>query len=150
MNLNWQNIKDLFPYPLEIPTIFSVVQAELEYYQDYLKKYPLLVNPFGFMLAIRKQENGKKGREFGIMHAQALDTGLVTQAEWAMATIVKDTRRWHEDVLICVGGKSRDDFVDWIEYFGTKYCPIGASNDPKGLNKNWIPNVRRFYKEFIL
>ena len=76
MNLNWQNIKDLFPYPLEIPTIFSVVQAELEYYQDYLKKYPLLVNPYAFMLAVRMCEQGRKGREFGVLAQGAIDTDL--------------------------------------------------------------------------
>lgn len=28
-----------------------------------------------------------------------------------------------------------------------RYCPIGASNDPTGLNKHWIKNVSYFYPE---
>jgi hypothetical protein len=30
----------------------------------------------------------------------------------------------------------------FINYLGMVYCPVGASNDPQGLNKYWIDNVR--------
>jgi hypothetical protein len=33
---------------------------------------------------------------------------------------------------------------DFISFLGKRYCPIGASNDPQGLNKNWEKNVRYF------
>ena len=33
---------------------------------------------------------------------------------------------------------------DFIEFLGNRYCPIGAKNDPKGLNKNWVKNVKYF------
>lgn len=149
--LNWKNIKDLFPYTVEIPTIFTTVQLELEDNKSLLQKYPLLVDPYAFMLGIRKQEAGRKGREFGVMCPGALNTNLTTQATWAMATIIKDTRRWYLDVLICVGGRTKKDFKDFIEYFGTKYCPpIGAKNDPTGLNKSWLPNVKKNYKDFLI
>jgi hypothetical protein len=36
---------------------------------------------------------------------------------------------------------------DFIVFLGGRYCPVGASNDPKGLNKNWIKNVRYYYKK---
>jgi len=144
--LNWQNIKDRFPYPLEIPTIFAVIQAEIDKHINQCVEYPFEVDVHAFMLAIRKQENGIAGVEFGIMHPQAVDTNLVIQAEWAMATIIKDTKRWHNNTLTCVKGKSKDDFVDWIEYFGTKYCC--PSLHPN--NKFWLPNVREFYKDFTL
>lgn len=35
-----------------------------------------------------------------------------------------------------------------IEKIGEKYCPVGASNDPKGINKNWIPKVTRYYEQY--
>lgn len=35
---------------------------------------------------------------------------------------------------------------DFISFLGSRYCPIGASNDPRGLNKNWVNNVKHFYK----
>lgn len=32
--------------------------------------------------------------------------------------------------------------LDFIEFLGSRYCPVGAKNDPKGLNKNWVRNVK--------
>ena len=34
---------------------------------------------------------------------------------------------------------------DFIKFLGSRYCPVGAQNDPTGLNKNWVRNVRRLY-----
>jgi hypothetical protein len=33
---------------------------------------------------------------------------------------------------------------DFLGFLAKRYCPIGAKNDPTGLNKNWLTNVR-FY-----
>lgn len=35
--------------------------------------------------------------------------------------------------------------LDFLGYLSTKYAPLGASNDPTGLNANWLANVRYFY-----
>src|SRR5699024_5534210 len=34
-----------------------------------------------------------------------------------------------------------------IEDLGNTYAPIGADNDPNGLNKNWIPTVTKLSNE---
>lgn len=31
-----------------------------------------------------------------------------------------------------------------VEALGSVYCPIGAANDPLGLNKNWVPAIKVF------
>jgi hypothetical protein len=36
------------------------------------------------------------------------------------------------------------DHPDFISFLSARYCPIGANNDPQGLNKNWQKNVRYF------
>jgi NRPS condensation-like uncharacterized protein len=36
---------------------------------------------------------------------------------------------------------------DFIAFLGSRYAPIGAKNDPKGLNKNWVRLVRYFYEK---
>lgn len=36
-----------------------------------------------------------------------------------------------------------------IEDIGYKYCPVGAKNDPNGLNKNWIPKVTEYYNDYL-
>jgi hypothetical protein len=33
---------------------------------------------------------------------------------------------------------------DFIVFLSKTYCPIGAANDPRGLNKNWVKNVKHF------
>lgn len=42
------------------------------------------------------------------------------------------------------GKKSHPDFITFL---ASRYCPVGAGNDPKNLNKNWIKNVRYFLNE---
>jgi hypothetical protein len=33
---------------------------------------------------------------------------------------------------------------DFIRFLQKRYCPVGAANDPRGLNKNWYSNVMKF------
>ena len=40
-------------------------------------------------------------------------------------------------------------YKDYIEFLGSRYCPVGAKNDPTGLNKNWIKNVKYFINKEI-
>jgi hypothetical protein len=40
-----------------------------------------------------------------------------------------------------------DGSGDFISFLGSRYCPVGAANDPTGLNKNWIKNVRKLYEK---
>jgi hypothetical protein len=42
-------------------------------------------------------------------------------------------------------GSTDPDVV--IPEMGRVYCPVGASNDPTGLNKNWVGNVTRLYNK---
>lgn len=39
-----------------------------------------------------------------------------------------------------------DKRIDYITFLGNKYCPINDPNDKKGLNSNWIRNVKRIYE----
>ena len=84
---------------------------------------------FRILLAIRLQENGGKGKEFGVKHPRAWGTNLDTQAGWAAATIVKNRQRWLR------AGKPGD----FITFLGLRYCP--PSVDPEG-HKNWVRNVK--------
>ena len=40
-----------------------------------------------------------------------------------------------------------DEGLDTIEKIQPKYCPIGAKNDPNGLNKYWVSGVTKYYNE---
>lgn len=89
--------------------------------------------------AIRYAENGGKGREYGILHSRVKPT-YRSQAGWCAATVQKNYDRWLKNKI----GKS-----DFISYLGHKYCPVGADNDPDGLNKHWIRNVRQLTQKIL-
>lgn len=36
-----------------------------------------------------------------------------------------------------------------IAAIGAKYCPVGAKNDPNGLNKYWVGGVTEFYNYYM-
>lgn len=86
--------------------------------------------------AIRVAENGGPGREFGIMDARA-DT-YDKQAGWCAATVRKNHARWVR------AGKE----IPFIQFLGNRYCPVGAENDPDGLNAHWVRNVTHWYEKF--
>jgi len=106
------------------------------------KRNNLREDLYSILYAIRKAENGPKNLEFGIIHPACAremqkrpNETLDIQAGWCAATIQKNFDRWLQD-------SSPKDF---IIYLGGVYCPtIGATNDPNGLNKNWIKNVKHW------
>ena len=102
------------------------------------KRNHLALEDYDLLFAIRKTENGGPRREFGIIHPKCEaemdkrpNETLDIQAGWAAATIVKNRARWEK------AGKP-GDFNTFLQ---KRYCPVGAKNDPSGLNKNWLQNV---------
>ena len=92
--------------------------------------------------AIRYAENGGKGREYGILHPRVKPT-YRSQAGWCAATVQK-----HWDRVAKAGGSPHDDIDGFITSLGKRYCPVGAPNDPDGLNQHWIKNVKNLRKRF--
>ena len=79
--------------------------------------------------AIYKAEGGANTRHpYGIL-AKFKHT---TPRKACINTIKHAYRDWH--------GKG-----SFIAFLGARYAPIGALNDPQGLNRNWLKNVTRFY-----
>lgn len=39
--------------------------------------------------------------------------------------------------------------LDTLEKIQPKYCPIGADNDPNGLNKYWLSGTQKMYSELL-
>jgi hypothetical protein len=84
--------------------------------------------------AIKLAENSKT-YPYGIIAKRKLSE---TEARrWCLNTIRHSYQRWE------TAGKP-GDFIEWLS---KTYCPIGASNDPKGLNRNWERNVRKLLKK---
>lgn len=90
------------------------------------------------LAAIRHAENGRAGREYGVLHPKALGKSYRVQCGWAAATIQKNWDRWKK-----AGSKGK-----FIVFLGNRYCPVGAGNDPDNLNRHWIKNVTKFATRF--
>lgn len=86
--------------------------------------------------AIRYAENGGAGREYGILHKRVKKT-YRSQAGWCAATVQKNYDRW-----VKAGREG-----EFIVFLGKRYCPVGADNDPNGLNKHWVKNVTHWTKK---
>ena len=80
---------------------------------------------FGTSPAIKEKNNpgGLMGKN-GLMIFSTLDDGLESMA-----------RTLHNRII--------NDGLTTIEKLGSKYAPVGASNDPTGLNNHWVPNVSK-------
>lgn len=144
-NLNWLNLwkysKEKFW--VEYPCILAIVDEYCEKYDSIVARNKF-INLYALTLAVRKQENGRPGLEFGVMAAK--DTDLEEQARWAVVTFLKNIERWERAVR---EGNWKPKYpsreLDYIAYLGNRWAPVGASNDPAGLNQYWIPNVQRLY-----
>ena len=82
--------------------------------------------------AIGKAENSK-AHPYGVMSKRPLSR---EQARKICERTVREIVRYWE-----ASGR-RKDLIQWIGIF---YSPVGASNDPTGLNRNWVRNVRAIY-----
>jgi hypothetical protein len=60
-----------------------------------------------------------------------------TPRQACINTIKSNMRRYH----------AQGAHGDFITYMARTYCPVGAANDPTGLNKNWVRNVTYYYNK---
>ena len=103
---------------------------ESEIISNVAKEYNLDEVETKLLFAIREVENGRQGREFGVLKPEAMRfendpdpmKSLEIQAKWAAGTIDKH-------------------FDGDMKKFADRWAPIGAKNDPTNLNKNWLPNI---------
>jgi len=130
MVVNYEALREF--YPEEFDTIMEAAKA------NGCTRPELIC----ILFAIRTAENGRKGIEFGVLHPRAVDqpNSLRVQAGWCAATISKNYKRWIESTQNPPNAILKP-YSDFITFLGNRYCPVGADNDPNGLNKHWIPNV---------
>jgi len=100
----------------------------------------------GMLFAIRKTENGRAGREFGVLSPKAVGPKgqtLDRQAGWAASILNKRLGEWND-----MNSKTQSNYKGFTHYLQTRYTPIGV-DDPKGLNKNWLGNFTTHYNEHM-
>ena len=100
-----------------------------------------------FIAAIRKAENGRPGREFGVLSipAPTYNDQLIA----CVKTIRKYIRDYPRNPFVFTKNLEQELRLiyspEFIAYAGSRYAPVKASNDPDGLNNNWVKNVMKYY-----
>ncbi len=109
----------------------------------------------------------EKGKEIGLNEEQILIS--IAISKWETGNYTSSLFKNNNNVggMYCNGSFIKYDSLDagihafvsnlknnyfdigltTIETIGSKYCPIGAKNDPTGLNKNWVPGVTQKLNE---
>jgi hypothetical protein len=100
------------------------------------------------LYSIRKAEHGGQGKEFGVLTPKAgLQPGdtpeksLDRQAGQAAFSVHKRKQEFD--------ASNKDPNKNFVTFFGEKWAPVGVSNDPNNLNKNWISNVQKLNDSFM-
>jgi hypothetical protein len=96
------------------------------------------------LAALRRVENGGPGREFGVLSVPA--PGLEEQARVAANTIRKNAARFVRqggEVIDPATGRYTEAF---LRFFSARYAPLGAGNDPNGLNRFHAANLIALYR----
>jgi hypothetical protein len=107
-----------------------------------------------FLAALRKAENGRPGRDFGVLSVATyqpassslpeLEHAFQDQANVAARTIANNLTRFRAKGREPLGPDGRVT-AEFISYFSAIYAPIGATNDPTQLNQNHVANLRTYY-----
>lgn len=116
---------------LEVPLVHPDVEQMI--ISKVADQYGLQGDQRNLLFAIRKAENGKQGKEFGVLNKQAMrfkndpdpTKSLAIQAMWAAGSI-------------------KNHYKGDLNEFAKRWAPVGVSNDPTNLNKNWVKNVSYF------
>jgi hypothetical protein len=97
-----------------------------------------------FLVAVHAQEIDVEKLATAIYYAEG---GARTNYPYGILTKYKTTTPRQACInTINHALKDWDGRGDFISFLGSRYCPVGAANDPRGLNRNWISNVRRIYE----
>jgi hypothetical protein len=93
-----------------------------------------------FAQAIQRQENDPTG-----MMGVRSQTGDPSQI--LMNSIMNNYDRWTSGKTPAPWIKERPKkFIDFMQ---KRWAPIGAENDPRNLNANWAPGVRKILKQML-
>ena len=98
-----------------------------------------------FLGALRRAENGGPGREFGVLSVPA--PTYEDQVRLAAASIRRNVERFEATGRVAVDPATGRYSEEFIRFFSNRYAPVGAANDPTGLNQHHARNLIRLYAQ---
>lgn len=118
-------------YKVWIPFVLALLVLSWAKGCEAKEPYSVIVD------AIYRAEGGARSKyPFGILSVKC--SGYEDCKRICTNTVRNNVRRWRE-----WGHKSHPDY---LEFLASRYAPVGAENDPLGLNQNWLRNVRYFIR----
>jgi hypothetical protein len=96
-----------------------------------------------FLRALRRVENGGPGREFGVLSVPA--PTYRDQAVVAAETVRRNVGRYEQTGRHAIDPATGRYTPEFIRFFSGRYAPVGAANDPTGLNRYHQRNLLRAY-----
>jgi len=96
-----------------------------------------------FLGALRRAENGGPGREFGVLSVSA--PTYEDQVRVAAASIRRNVERFEATGRAAIDPATGRYTEEFIRFFSNRYAPVGAANDPSGLNQHHARNLIRIY-----
>jgi hypothetical protein len=97
------------------------------------------------LVALRRAENGAPGREFGVLSVTA--DGLDAQARVAANTVRNTVTRFEQTGGVALDPSTGRYTEDFLRFLSSRYAPIGAANDPGGLNRHHAANLIALYRK---
>ena len=114
----WESTKQA-----ELPSVEEIVDAIGK--AENSVKYPYGIKPF-----YEKTKNGRK-----LVDPKG---DVAMSRRICVNTVRNNLARW----------KAAGQPGDFIQFLGDRFCPTkGATDDPTGLNKNWVGNVKKFLRK---
>lgn len=90
--------------------------------------------------AIYKAEGGKRAKKpYGILSVKC--EGEKECRQVCLNTIKNNRIRYKKH--------GQRKFGTYLAFLASRYCPVGAGNDPKGLNRHWLKNVTYFLERGV-
>ena len=100
--------------------------------------------PAAALCALRIAENGGPGREFGVLSTPA--PTYEDQVDIAARSFKNAEGRFHGSgrprIARTADGRYTEEF---LRFFSHRWAPVGAENDPNGLNKHHADNLIEAY-----
>jgi len=97
------------------------------------------------LIALRCTERGGPGREMGVLSVHT--DGWEAQIKVAAHTFNSKAFQFSGGSTFLHDSGTSLYSDDFLTYFSHKYAPIGADNDPNGLNANHARNLIYYYRK---
>jgi D-alanyl-D-alanine carboxypeptidase/Mannosyl-glycoprotein endo-beta-N-acetylglucosaminidase len=135
------------PGPANVVRVSNVLEGRLAGKEDV---FQAAANKHGvdaaLLMAIAQHETGR-GTSAAVNDKNNPGGMMDAATDWAEIKKFASLDEGIDAMAANLKEKYIDQGLTTIEQIQKKYAPVGATNDPRGLNKDWVSGVSKFYEE---